>query len=77
MGRTTEPSAPDEPVRLGVAGLGTVAQTVYIPLLARRPAWFRIAAVADASPSVLETIGDRLGLPAPARHRSVEDLIAA
>ncbi|MGH2750760.1 MAG: Gfo/Idh/MocA family protein [Actinomycetota bacterium] len=75
MGPTPETSG--EPVRLGIAGLGTVAQIIYLPLLARRPAQFRIAAVADASATVLDAMADRLHLPAAARHRSIDDLLGA
>ena len=68
---------PREPLRLGIAGLGTVAQIVYLPLLARRRAWFEIAAVCDASRSVLEGVGDVLRLPTPARYLSLEDMMSA
>ena len=65
------------PVRLGIAGLGTVAQTVYLPLIARRPAWWQIAAICDSSATVLQEIGDRLDLAAPARHQRVDGLLDA
>ena len=68
---------PKERVRLGIAGLGTVAQTVYLPLLARRHSWFEITAVCDASPSVLEGVGNELRLPTQARYLRVEDMVAA
>jgi predicted dehydrogenase len=42
-----------------VAGLGAVAQAVHLPLLARLPELFEIAAVADLSPSLRDAIGDR------------------
>ena len=74
---TTIDHAPvGERIRVGVAGLGAVAQAVHLPLLARLGATFKIAALADLSPSLLATIGDRYGVPADARVSSVDALIA-
>ena len=64
-------------VRLGVAGLGTVAQTLYLPLIARRPAWWRISAVCDASATVLECLGDQLALDPSARHLRLDRMLDA
>lgn len=78
MPETSGPSrAPTEPVRLGIVGLGIVAQTVYLPLLARRRAWFEITALCDSSPSVLEGLGDTLGLAGTARYLRLEDMVTA
>ena len=63
-------------IRIGVAGLGAVAQAVHLPLLARLGATFEIAALADLSPALLATMGDRYGVPPAARVASVEALIA-
>ncbi len=57
----------DTPIRIGVAGLGAVAQTVHLPLLARRPDLFEIAAVAEISPSTRQRVGSRYGVD-PARR---------
>ena len=62
-------------VRVGVAGLGAVAQAVHLPLLARRPETFRIAALADLSRSLRGAVGDRYGVPPDDRVESVERLI--
>jgi myo-inositol 2-dehydrogenase/D-chiro-inositol 1-dehydrogenase len=72
---TPDPRALDRPIRVGVAGLGAVAQAVHLPLLARRPEAFRIAALADLSRDLRDTIGDRYGVPVAARHGSVADLL--
>ena len=64
-------------MRLGIAGLGAVAQAVYLPLLARHPERFRVTAVADLSPVLVAAIGDRLGLPRSARFESAEDLLTS
>jgi myo-inositol 2-dehydrogenase/D-chiro-inositol 1-dehydrogenase len=78
MPQTSGPSrVPREPLRLGIAGLGTVAQTVYLPLLARRRSWFQISAVCDTSPSVLDGVAGVLRLPTSARHLRLEDMMSA
>ena len=40
------------PLRLGIHGLGAVAQSVHLPLVSRLPDRFHIAAVCDISGSV-------------------------
>ena len=64
------------PIRIGVAGLGAVAQTVHLPLLARRPDLFDISAVAEISPSTRDRVGTRYGVPAARRVVSPAELIA-
>ncbi|MEW9529599.1 Gfo/Idh/MocA family protein [Microbispora sp. NPDC049125] len=51
-------------VRVGIAGLGVVAQVVYLPLLARRRDIFRIAAVCDLDGGHAGMFGRELGVPA-------------
>ncbi len=65
----------DAPLRIGVAGLGAVAQAVHLPLLARLPDTFEIAALCDLSPGPLATLGDRYRVPEAARFGTVEDLL--
>jgi myo-inositol 2-dehydrogenase/D-chiro-inositol 1-dehydrogenase len=62
-------------LRIGVAGLGAVAQAVHLPLLARLPDTFEIAALCDLSPALLTTLGDRYRVPAVARFDRVEALL--
>ena len=64
-------------LRVGVAGLGAVAQAVHLPLLARLPDAFRIAAICDLSPGLRSAIGDRYQVPAEARYATVEELLDA
>jgi myo-inositol 2-dehydrogenase / D-chiro-inositol 1-dehydrogenase len=73
---TSSPGRPS-PLRMGVAGLGAVAQSVHLPLLARLPDRFRIAAVCDLSRATRETVGDRYGVPSTKRHESLEQMLAA
>jgi myo-inositol 2-dehydrogenase / D-chiro-inositol 1-dehydrogenase len=65
------------PLRLGVVGLGVVAQAVHLPLLAKRPDLFRATAVCDLSPSARSVLGGRLGVPDERRFSSADDLFAA
>lgn len=53
-----------ETLKVGIAGLGVVAQVVYLPLLARRRDLFRVAAVCDLDPEHADVIGRRIGVPA-------------
>ena len=65
------------PIRLGVLGLGAVAQAVHLPLAARRPELFRLAAIADLSPGLCDLMGDRYNVPPPRRFGSLGELLAA
>jgi predicted dehydrogenase len=65
------------PIRIGVAGLGAVAQSVHLPLIARRWDLFELVAVADLSPALLSTIGEQYRIDPARRHGRFEDMIAA
>jgi myo-inositol 2-dehydrogenase / D-chiro-inositol 1-dehydrogenase len=69
-------TTPGRPIRVGVAGLGAVAQAVHLPLLAQLDSTFEIAAVADLSIDLRTAIGERYRVPVDARHGSVADLLA-
>lgn len=71
------PEPHQSPLRLAVHGLGAVAQSVHLPLLARLPDRFRIAAVCDLSASVRDAVGTRWGVPEGRRHASLDSMIAA
>ena len=64
-------------VRVGVLGLGAVAQSVHLPLLARRSDLFEVGAIADASRSTVDAVGDRFAIPTASRHVSLEAMLAA
>jgi predicted dehydrogenase len=64
-----------DPVRLGVLGLGAVAQAVHLPLIARRPDLFRLAGVADLSRGLTDLIGERYNVPATRRHRTFGEML--
>ena len=62
------------PLRIGVIGLGAVAQAVHLPLLAKHPDRFRPAALCDLSASTCERLAGRLGGEVR-RFGSAEELI--
>ena len=62
-------------VRLGVVGLGTVAQAVHLPLLATLRDRFEVTAVCDLSERLAVQVGERFGLGGAAHCRSAEELL--
>jgi predicted dehydrogenase len=76
---TSQPTAgrPSHRVRLGIAGLGAVAQAVHLPLIERLRDAFEISAIADLSPTLTEVVGDRFRVSPVRRFGTAEDLIAA
>jgi predicted dehydrogenase len=73
----TSPARPTPagPIRVGVAGLGAVAQAVHLPLLERHDVAFRIAAIADFSADLRDALGARYRVPSEARHETVAGLL--
>lgn len=63
-------------IRVGVAGLGAVAQSVHLPLLARRWDLFETVAVCDLSQSLRDEVGEQYGVPPVDRYSDVEQLLA-
>lgn len=62
-------------IRIGVAGLGAVAQSVHLPLIRRRWDLFELVAVADLSPSQATDIGRQFGLGAEHCHGNLSDML--
>jgi myo-inositol 2-dehydrogenase/D-chiro-inositol 1-dehydrogenase len=77
MASSAESTDPPERVRLAILGLGAVAQAVHLPLLDRLADRFSIGAIADLSPSLVATIGDRYRVPARARFDGLDGLLTA
>jgi myo-inositol 2-dehydrogenase / D-chiro-inositol 1-dehydrogenase len=73
----SEPIRRGVPVRLGVLGLGAVAQAVHLPLVARRPDLFRLAGIADLSLELCAVMGERYNVPPSRRHGSLGELLDA
>jgi predicted dehydrogenase len=63
-------------VRVGVIGLGEVAQIIHLPILQNLSDRFRLTAVCDISRQLLSGIGDRYRIPADARHSDYRQLVA-
>jgi predicted dehydrogenase len=49
-------------LRVGVIGLGEVAQVVHLPILESLPDRFEVSAVCDISPTLLKVVGERYGV---------------
>lgn len=49
-------------VRVGVIGLGEVAQIIHLPILEALADQYEIGAICDISPTLLRVIGDRYGV---------------
>ncbi|HVV58785.1 MAG TPA: Gfo/Idh/MocA family oxidoreductase [Gaiellaceae bacterium] len=65
------------PLRIGVVGLGAVAQAVHLPLLAKHPDRFAVDALCDLSASTRDALGERYGVPAARRFADAHELIGA
>lgn len=62
-------------IRVGVAGLGAVAQSVHLPLLQRRWDLFELAAVADLSPTATDAVGRQFGVAPEHRYSSLTAML--
>jgi len=70
-------AAKSGPVRVGLIGLGTVAQQVHLPLITRRDDIFEIAGIVDLDPAALERTGQRWSIPPDRHYQDVESLLAS
>src|SRR5579859_7554267 len=50
-------------LKMGVVGCGAIAQSQHLPNLIERPDIWEVAAVCDVSPSLVQAVGDRFGVP--------------
>jgi predicted dehydrogenase len=64
-------------VRIGVLGLGAVAQAGHLPRMDRLADHFEIASIADLSPSLATAIGERYRVPADRRFSGLEPMLGA
>jgi predicted dehydrogenase len=62
-------------LRVGVIGLGEVAQVIHLPIIESLPEHYELAAVCDISPGLLKRVGDRYRVDR--RYGDASDLIAA
>jgi predicted dehydrogenase len=63
-------------IKVGVAGLGAIAQTVHLPLLSRRWDMFDLAAICDLSPSLRVALGEQYGVSPSRRYGDVDAMVA-
>lgn len=49
-------------LKVGVIGLGEVAQVIHLPILESLPDRYEIGAICDVSPGLLQLVGDRYGV---------------
>lgn len=63
-------------LRVGVIGLGEVAQIIHLPILQSLANRFTLTAICDISPALLGEMGNRYGVPEDARHLDFHDLAA-
>ena len=61
-------------LRVGVIGVGGIAQMMHLPTLAERPDLFTIGAIADVSEKTLSAVGDRYHVAT--RARDYRELLA-
>jgi predicted dehydrogenase len=61
-------------LRVGVVGLGEVAQVVHLPILEQLPELYELTAVCDISPTLLKLVGDRYGVER--RYADFEEMVA-
>jgi predicted dehydrogenase len=62
-------------LRVGVIGLGEVAQVIHLPVLQSLPERYEITAVCDISPTLLQVVGDQYGVAN--RYADAAEMIAA
>ena len=62
-------------LRVGVIGLGEVAQIVHLPIIEALPTHYELAAICDISPSLLHHVGTRYGVEK--RYADARDMIAS
>jgi myo-inositol 2-dehydrogenase / D-chiro-inositol 1-dehydrogenase len=62
-------------IRLGVIGLGAVAQAVHLPLLRNQRHLFEVTAVCDLSAELAGRVAERFGLGTAGRFRSADELL--
>lgn len=65
------------PLNIAVVGVGTMAQSVHLPVIRRRWDRFSLAATVDISPRRRREGSEAWGVPEERRYETVADLVAA
>src|SRR6202043_2717036 len=63
-------------IKVGVVGLGEVAQVVHLPILQAHFDQFEIAAICDISKELLSALGERYNVPAENRYIDYKEIAA-
>jgi predicted dehydrogenase len=61
-------------MKLGLVGLGEIAQIIHLPILQAQADKFEIAAICDISQELLSDLGERYHVPAGHRYTDYHDL---
>src|SRR2546425_11253650 len=61
-------------MKVGVVGLGEIAQIIHLPILQAQADKFEIAAICDISQELLSALGERYNVPAEHRYTDYTDL---
>jgi len=67
--------AAERVLRVGVIGCGGIAQMMHLPFLRSLPALFKIVAISDLSPALLQAIGERYDVPENGCFTDYHDLV--
>src|ERR1700687_2283772 len=63
-------------IKVGVVGVGEIAQVVHLPILQASCDQFEIAAICDISQELLSAMGERYNVPAPQRYTDYIEMAA-
>jgi predicted dehydrogenase len=63
-------------VKVGLVGLGEIAQVIHLPILQAHSDQFEIAAICDISQELLTALGERYNVPPEQRYLDYHDLAA-
>ena len=63
-------------MKVGLVGLGEIAQIVHLPILQEYSAKFEIAALCDISQELLAALGERYNVPSQSRYTDYHDIAA-
>lgn len=61
-------------MKVGLVGLGEIAQIIHLPILQAQADKFEIAAICDISQELLSALGERYNVPAKYRYTDYHDL---
>ena len=63
-------------IKVGLVGLGEIAQIVHLPILQEYSDKFEIAALCDISQELLAALGERYNVPPQSRYTDYHDIAA-